>query len=183
MVPKYALPLLAAAGFLFALYLVISGGKPAPVSQPVAAPAQAPFKTYIAGAGIIEARSDNIGIGASLPGVVDKVLVRVGDKVGPGEPLFKLDQRELTAELEVRRADEVRARSGVAEAEAALADVKTLSDRAESITDKRAISVEELDRRRNAVAIAEARVKSISAFCGKWENTVWPETTNPPARR
>ena len=161
--PKYTLPLLAMVGFLFALYLVVSGGKAAPVSQSVAEPAQAPFKTYIAGAGIIEARSDNIAIGSSLPGVVDTVLVKVGDKVKPGEPLFRLDPRELTAELAVRRASEAKARAGVAEAEAALVDVETLRDRAEAITDKRAISVEELDRRRNAVAIAKARVESARA--------------------
>lgn len=161
--PKYALPLLAAVGFLFAVYLVISGGKDAPVSQPVAEPVQAPFKTYIAGAGIIEAKSDNIAIGSSLPGVVDAVLVKVGDKVKPGEPLFRLDSRELTAELQVRRAEEAKARAGVAEAEAALTDVKALRDRAEAIGDKRAISVEELDRRRNAVAIAKARLESARA--------------------
>jgi HlyD family secretion protein len=160
MVPKYTLPFLAAVGFLFAVYLVISGGKTAPVSQPVAEPAQAPFKTYIAGAGIIEARSDNIAIGASLPGVVDKVLVKVGDKVKAGEALFRLDQRELAAELEVRRSGEARARTGVAEAEAALTDVKALSDRAEVLADTQAISVELVDQRRNAVAIAKARVAS-----------------------
>lgn len=176
--PKYALPLLAAVGFLFAVYLVISGGKPAPVSQPVAAPAQAPFKTYIAGAGIIEARSDNIAIGSSLPGVVDTVLVKVGDKVKPGEPLFRLDPRELTAELQVRRADEVRARAGVGEAEAALVDVKNQSDRAEAISDKRAISVEELDRRRNAVAIAKARVESARAQVASAQADIRAAETN-----
>lgn len=163
MLPKYTLPIIAAAGFLFAVYSAISGAKPEPVSQPVAEPAQAPFKTYIAGAGIIEARSDNIAIGASLPGVVDKVLVKVGDKVKTGDALFRLDQRELAAEIEVRRAGEARARAGVAEAEAALTDVKTLLDLAEAVSDKRAISVEELDRRRNAVAIAGAKVASARA--------------------
>jgi len=84
----------------------------------------------------------------------------VGDKVKAGEALFRLDPRELTAEREVRRADEAKARAGVAEAEAALVDAKNLSDRAEAVADKRAISVEELVRRRNAVAIAKAKVDS-----------------------
>lgn len=176
--PKFTLPLLALAGFLFAVYLVVSGGKPAPVSQPVAEPAQAPFATYIAGAGIIEARSDNIAIGASLPGVVDTVLVRVGDKVKTGRPLFRLDPRELTAELEVRRAGEARARGGLAEAEAALVDAKNLSDRAEAVGDRRAISVEEVDRRRNAVAIARARVESARALVASAQADIRAAETN-----
>jgi len=51
---KYTLPILAAAGFLFAAYTVVSSNKPVPVAPAVAAPASAPFKSFIAGAGIVE---------------------------------------------------------------------------------------------------------------------------------
>lgn len=163
MLPKYTLPVVAALGFAFALYSAVSGGKPVPVSQPVAQPAEAPFKSYIAGAGIIEARSDNISIGSALSGVVAKVFVKVGDKVEPGDPLFRLDERELAAELGVKRAGETRARAGVAEAEASLADARNLLALAEAVSDRRAISVEELDRRRNAAVLAEARLESARA--------------------
>lgn len=178
MLPKYTLPVIAAAGFLFAVYSVVSGGKPVPVAQSVAEPAQAPFKTYIAGAGIIEARSDNISIGTALPGVVDKVLVKAGDKVKAGDAVFRLDQREAAAELEVKRAGEAKARAGVAEAEAVLADAKTLLDLAEAVSDRRAISVEELDRRRNAVAIAKARTESARAQVASAQADVKAVQTN-----
>ena len=38
------------------------------------------------------------------PGLVERVAVRVGQTVRPGDPLFQLDDRQLQAELGVRRA-------------------------------------------------------------------------------
>ena len=39
-----------------------------------------------------------------MPGLVTKVFVKVHDKVATGDPLFKLDDRQLKADLEVRKA-------------------------------------------------------------------------------
>jgi HlyD family secretion protein len=163
MLPKYTLPVLAAAGFLFGVYSVVSGNQPEPVAQPVIEPAQAPFRSFIAGAGIIEAKSRNIAIGTPLPGIVKTLGVRVGDRIKAGAVLFTLDDREALAELAIRRADLARAKAGVTEAEASLTDAKTLLRLAEAVTDRRAISTEELDRRRNAVLIAQARRDSAAA--------------------
>jgi HlyD family secretion protein len=163
MLPKYTLPVLAAAGFLFGVYSVVSGNQPEPVAQAVIEPAQAPFRSFIAGAGIIEAKSRNIAIGTPLPGIVKTLAVRVGDRIKAGAVLFTLDDRETLAELAIRRADLARAKAGVAEAEASLTDARTLLRLAEAVTDRRAISTEELDRRRNAVLIAQARRDSAAA--------------------
>jgi HlyD family secretion protein len=163
MLPKYTLPVLAVAGFLFGVYSVVSGNQPEPMAPAVVEPAQAPFRSFIAGAGIIEAKSRNIAIGTPLPGIVKTLAVRVGDKVRAGVVLFTLDDREALAELAVRRADLARAKAGVAEAEASLTDARTLLRLAEAVTDRRAISTEELDRRRNAVLIAQARRDSAAA--------------------
>lgn len=163
MLPKYTLPVLAAAGFIFGVYTTVKGNQPVPVAPPVAAPANAPFQAFIAGSGIVEAQSQNIAIGTPLPGVVKTVAVKVGDTVKAGDALFLLDDRETLADLKVKQADLAKAKAAVGEAEAGRLDAKTLQDIAESITDKRAISIEELDRRRNAVAIAKARVDSARA--------------------
>jgi RND family efflux transporter MFP subunit len=163
MLPKYTLPVLAVAGFLFGAYTAVSGNRPLPVAQPVAEPAAAPFRAFIAGSGIVEAQSQNIAVGASLPGIVKTLAVKVGDSVKAGEPLFLLDDREALAELAVKQADLTRAKAGVAEAEASRTDAKTLLDLAEAITDRRAISTEELDRRRNALALAKAKLDSARA--------------------
>jgi HlyD family secretion protein len=139
---------LAIAGLLFATYTVVSGSKPTPVAPAVAEPSSAPYQSFIAGAGIIEAKSQNISIGTSLSGLVTTVAAKVGDKVSAGTPLFYLDNRETRADLAVKRAD--------------LA--KPLSDLAEGVTDRRAISSEELLRRRNTLLINKTRLGSARAL-------------------
>ncbi len=161
--PKYTLPFIAVAGFAFAVYSVVVGAKPAPVSQHVAEPAQAPFKSYIAGAGIIEAKSENINIGTPVAGIVAKIYVRWGERVKAGTPLFLIDDRDVRADLEVKRTALAQAKASVAEAGATLNDVKTQLALAEGVTDKRAISVDDLEHRRNAVLIAQAKVDSARA--------------------
>lgn len=161
---KYTLPILAAAGFLFASYTVVSSNQPMPVAQAVAEPASAPFKTFIAGSGIIEAKSQNIAVGTPLSRIVTSVAVKVGDKVKAGAPLFYLDDRDTVAELMIKRADLAKAEADVSIAKATLSDSKSLNDLAEAVTDRRAISAEELLKRRNALAIAKARLDSALAF-------------------
>lgn len=163
MLPKATLPILAAAGFVFGIYSVINGSKPVPVAPAVVEPAQAPFKTFIAGSGIIESQNRNIAIGSALPGIVKTLHARVGDRVKSGTILFAVDDREAQATLAMRRADLDRAKAAVDEATASLADARTLERLAESVTDRRAISIEELERRRNAVLIARARLESAKA--------------------
>ncbi|MCU0734617.1 MAG: biotin/lipoyl-binding protein [Methylotetracoccus sp.] len=163
MFSRYLLPLISLAGFLFALYTVAAGNEPVPVAEPVAMPAQAPFETFIAGAGLVEAKSENIAVGTPLSGVVKRLLVKVGDRVKLGQVLFELDDREFLAEERVRRAAVAKARAGVVQAEASVRDVATLLRLAESVDDRRAISVEELERRRNALAIAKAALEGARA--------------------
>jgi HlyD family secretion protein len=163
MLPKYTLPVLAAAGFLFGVFEVISSNKPTPVAQAAAEPATSPYASFIAGAGIVEAKSQNIAIGASLAGLVKSVKVKVGDRVRLGDSLFLIDDRAALAELAVREADLARARAAVGEAEAGVKDAATLQRLAEAIEDRRAISTEELERRRNATLIAKRRLESAGA--------------------
>ncbi|BBL76871.1 efflux RND transporter periplasmic adaptor subunit [Methylomagnum ishizawai] len=163
MLPKPILPTLALAGFLFGVYSAVHGNQPQAIAQPVSEPAQAPFPNFIAGSGIVEARSHNLEIGTPLPGIVKTLAVKVGDRIEAGAVLFVLDDREPQAELAIRRADLIRAQAGVAEAAASVTDAKTLLTLAEAVTDRRAISTEELDRRRNALLIAKARLDSAKA--------------------
>jgi len=161
---KYTLPILAAVGFFFAIYTVVNSNKPIPVAPAVAPPASAPFKSFIAGAGIVEAKSQNIAIGTPLSGIVKTLAVKVGDKVKAGAPLFYLDDRDTRAELAVKRADLAKAQAGINEANASLKDTQSLSDLAEAVTDRRAISSEELLRRRNALLINAAKLDSAKAL-------------------
>jgi len=155
--------MLAAVGFLFAIYSVVSSNQPMPVAEAVAEPASAPYKSYIAGSGIIEAKSQNIAIGTPLPGIVTKVAVKVGDKVKAGAPLFYLDDRDTRAELAIKSADLVKAKADVIVAKASVSDTQSLSQLAEAVTDRRAISSEELLKRRNALLVAKAKLDSALA--------------------
>lgn len=156
MIRKYVLPLIAALGFAFAVVSVVRGSQPVPAAPPVAQPAKPPFASYVAGAGIIEASSENIAVGSPVGGIVTKVHVKIGDVVQPGDVLFELDDRDL-------RAQRLPAQARVKEAEANLARSRVLLRLAESVPDKRAISAEDLSNRRSAVAIDEATLEAAKA--------------------
>ncbi|MBI2556372.1 MAG: efflux RND transporter periplasmic adaptor subunit [Planctomycetes bacterium] len=163
MIRKYLLPVLAVLGLGFAVLTVVSGSKTIPPALPFVDPAAPPFKSSVAGTGIVEANTENIAIGTLVPGVVSGIYISVGSKVKTGDPLFKLDDRDLMAQLTIRRAALHVSNTTVKVAKASLSDVKNQLALAESLTDKRAISVEELDRRRYAVQIAKAKLAQAKA--------------------
>src|SRR6266700_1612280 len=104
MIRKYGLPLAAIAMLLFAVYHVVRAQQTPPKLEPPVPPARSPFGQGVAGAGLVEAQTENISVGTNLPGIVTDVFVKVGQKVTKGEPLFKLDDRALRAEWRVRQA-------------------------------------------------------------------------------
>lgn len=192
MIRKYLLPLLAVLGLVVAVQTVMSGAKPVVPAPPVADPARQPFASTIAGAGIVEARTQNIALGTPISGVVAEVNVDVGTVVQAGNPLFKIDDRDRRALLAIKqaallaaRADVARleslprvedvpaAKARVATAEAVLADAKKQLDIAESLDDKRAMAVEEWSRRRFAVQGNEARLLELRADLAKLEAGAW----------
>src|ERR1700738_3422632 len=99
MIRKYVLPLLAVVGVGVAVVMVIQGNRTPPVAQPVVPSAKAPFTSYIVGPGIVEARTENIAIGTPVSGIVTAIYVKWGDQVQTGDPLFKIDDRDLQAQL------------------------------------------------------------------------------------
>ena len=161
---KYTLPILATAGFLFASYTVVNSNKPVPIAPALVEPASAPFQNFIAGAGIIEPKNENIAIGSPLARLISKVAVKVGDKITAGTPLFYLDDRVNQAELAMKKADLAKAKADVLVAKANIADTQSLFDLANAVSDSRAISGEEVLKRRNALAVAKAKLESANAF-------------------
>lgn len=192
MIFKYFLPLLACVGLAFALWTMNMGAKPVAVAAPVAAPAEAPFEETIAGAGIVEARTQNIAIGSTVAGIVVDVPVQVGQKVKKGDVLFRIDDRDRRAELAVRAAALEAARADLARleslpraedlppleervkaAETDLADAKRQLELAESLPDMRAVAVQEWDRRKFAVRAADARLATSRAELEKLRAGAW----------
>ena len=202
MVRQLVLPLLAVVGVVFAVWTVMRGAQAVPPAQPVVQPTEAPYTRNVAGAGIVEAASENIAIGPVVPGVVKEVYVQVGDAVKQGQPLFRVDDRDLRSQL-------VKARAAHASADARLerlrsfprpeeippvqaalaADEQLLADATNQFntmqrivtTDPRAVSMDDVDRRRFAVTVAEARVAKSRAElallkAGSWSSDIAVQT-------
>lgn len=189
---KYGLPLVAIAGFSFATWRVAQASKPLPPAKPVAEPAIAPFASKIAGAGIVESRSQNIAIATPVSGLVVAVDALVGQTLKKGDVLFRLDERELAAELDVRlsalesaRADLARlqalprpedippAEARVTTAQSSLADAEQQLALAEGVLDKRAIAIQELDHRRFAALTAKAQAEQAAADLARVKAGAW----------
>jgi len=192
MLRKYLLPILALSGFFFAVWMVKQSSKPTPPSPPIADPSRSPYAYKISGAGIVEASTRNIAVGTPISGVVGKVFVRVSQKVQPGDPLFVLDDRKeraalaaketalaeararLARLLEAPRKEELpAARARVKEAEANLEDLRFQLKAAEGVTVSKAISLEDLNKRRYAVHAAEARLAQAKADLALLEAGTW----------
>jgi len=83
--------------------------------------------TALQGSGTVEAR--DIRVGSKIGGRIDKVLVREGDRVQPGQVLIIFDDKELQAALQQSHAAAEKAQRGyrpeeIAEARAAAAQAK-----------------------------------------------------------
>jgi RND family efflux transporter MFP subunit len=163
MIRKYVLPLLSILGVIFGAYMVSVGCRREPVAGPVAEPSHAPFKSYVAGAGIIEAATENIAVATPVGGVATEIYVKVGDHVTAGQPLFKLDDRNLRATLAVEKAQIDSAQAKLNVDIASLNDLQNQLDFYQSVSDTRAVSREELDRKKFAAETGKAHVASSRA--------------------
>jgi multidrug resistance efflux pump len=148
-------------------------------------PARSPFGANVAGAGIVEARTQNISLGAPIAGVVLEVYgpnkpgmsrwdALVGETVKRGDPLFLVDDRALKAQLKYAEANWEAARRQVsklehqprpedrAPVEAALAVAKAqqamqqdLADRDRKLIPTGATTEEEYRQRMLSAAVAK----------------------------
>lgn len=192
MVTKYLLPLLAIAGVWLAVYTVMAQSTPTKVMPPVAQPASAPYASQVPGAGLVEPSTEFIAIGTNVPGIVTRVYVKATDRVKAGDPLFSIDDRTLKAELEARQAAVAVAQAqldrmiamprpedlppleaSLSGAQSQLDDLKAQLAMWEGLEDKRAVSAEELSRRRFAVTTAEARVLQSRADLEQMRAGAW----------
>ena len=104
MFTKFGLPIVAIALIAFAVKYLATAGEQVPQLPPPIQPAENPFPNTVAGAGMVEPQTENISVGSPVAGIVVEVPVKVAQKVKAGDPLFRLDDRELKAELAVRKA-------------------------------------------------------------------------------
>lgn len=187
LLPLVALGLLGFAGWFVWRTRPVAGDPPPPI-----APAVNPYAAALAAAGIVEAQTENIAVGSATPGVVVEVLVKVGDDVQSGRPLFRLDDRDLRAELAVRKAEVERAKTdlvrleaeprpekipvqaaAVREAQALLAREQDALKRARETFAQRVTTEEDLIAKQQAVRFAEAGVARARADLDLLEAGSW----------
>lgn len=161
-------------------------------TTPPEAPPRTAFQHSVGAVGLVEASSENISISTAVSGLVIRVYVKAGDRVNAGQSLFSLDDRDLNAELVTREATLQAARERLAklqqsprpeeippaearvrEAEAALADATVQQKLIESVTDRRAIREEDLQRRREATRLAQAKVDEAKAALALLKSGAW----------
>jgi multidrug efflux pump subunit AcrA (membrane-fusion protein) len=194
MITRYLIPLLAVAGLLFGIFMVVRGAREVEPARPLQPPPKSPFEQFIAASGLVESSTENIAIGSPVGDVVMRVFVKVGDRVREGDPLFELDDRVLQAELLIHKANVEAAQAELArlkasprkeeipplearvrEEEANLAQLKALLEIWESIKDPRAVSREEIIRRRTQIGVGEARVADAKARLALLKAGSWSE--------
>ncbi len=177
MFSKFVLPLIAAIGVSYAVMHVVKAQHTPPTPPPPVEPARSPFTTTVAATGLVEPRTENISIGSHASGIVDRVLVTVGQRVKVGDALFRLDDRALKAELSTRKAmleasqaklDRLQkmprleelppAQAKVKEAEANLSWERDQWQRARKLASGRAIAEEDMTRREQAFRMAEQQL-------------------------
>ena len=178
MIRKYALPVLAGIGVLLVIFYVLSDGRSQPAAEPAGqAAGQAagvPFSSYIFGPGIVEASTENIAVGTPVSGIVTAINVKWGDRVRSGAPLFKIDTRDLEAQLlpAAARVKEIEAQlapanAKVSEAEAILAKAENRLKSGEALEPGVSISAEELANRRLDVSAGKANLAAAQGQVGQ----------------
>lgn len=153
---RYLIPLLTIVGLAVAIVTVIQGNQAPRGAASVMSSPNIPFKSYVAGAGIVEAGTGNIAIGTPVSGLVTEIYVKWDEQVAAGEPLFKIDDRDLQGQL-------LPAIARVKVAQANLAKTKNLFKIAEGLSVGSSISAIDMDNRRYDVAIKEAEAASATA--------------------
>src|SRR5262245_60847308 len=101
---KFGLPLLALTALIFAVASAWKWRSVYTSTSPPLPPPTAGFAHMVGAVGLVEASSENIAISTPVSGLAVKVFVKAGERVRAGQKLFSLDDRDLLAELEVRRA-------------------------------------------------------------------------------
>lgn len=187
------LPAIAVMAFSFMVWHLVKTHRPTPDVLPPVEPARSPYSTTIAGAGLVEPRSENIQVAAIVPGTVAEVRVKVCDRVNVGDVLFRLDDRQRTAELAVQRAHVRRAEAELsrwehlprpedlapseARVEKVLADLMAQQDQldrtrelvTQNVLPEQDLVLSEQATRAAKATLSQARSEDVRLKAGAWE--------------
>lgn len=142
--------------------------EPAPRSTPTQAD-----DGQVAGSGIVEASTGTIAVGTPVTGLVDRMDVTWGEHVAKGDPLFRVDARDLLN----RRA------ALVAAIEQARAGLPAVRRKLDAVADPRMagfVTRTDLVQRQSDLAVAEANVTAARAQLQELDAEVARRTVRAP---
>jgi len=179
---KYVMPLAVVGAIAFMIYHVMTTKPKEEKTKPPIQPPKTEYALTVAGTGMIEAKYENIAVGTPVPGIVMAVYVEVGQEVKTGDKLFKIDDRELVAELEVQKKNQAAMEADlarlqklprneqipvtqavVAEAKAILTERLDDLKRAEALFQSRTYTEQDLITRRQGALVAQAQLQKAQA--------------------
>ncbi|HZL89316.1 MAG TPA: HlyD family efflux transporter periplasmic adaptor subunit [Pirellulaceae bacterium] len=193
---RIGLPIVAILLLGFGVFHMLSAQPHQAPTTPPALPPRSPLGPTIAAAGIVESQSENIAIGSAHSGVVLEVYVpadKAGIRVQAGDPLLRVDDRQLKAQLAWQQATLAAAEADLARLEAmprteelpaaeakvraAQSNLRLMRDqreRADQLKARGSIADQELVQRRLAQESAEAELARAQADlellqAGAWE--------------
>ena len=175
---RYTVPIIAILSLTFAITWALASKPVHKPTTPPSAPPESTSRDTVAAVGLVEPESENIELSCSVSGMITGLYVKAGDHVTRGQRLFTVDDRDVVAELGVKRAalalaraklqkleqapraEEVPpAQAKVDEAKALLADAEVQVRLINSVTDRRAVREEDVKRRELSYEAAKARLE------------------------
>jgi multidrug resistance efflux pump len=192
---KFALPAIAVGMLIFGYMHSLRSQPTSEKLAPPAPPVRSAYKDTVSAAGLVEARSENIALGVAVPGVVLEVYVtpaEVGRSVKKGTALFKVDDRQLQAQLRVQQANLAAMQAQLAKleamprveerppsqakakaAEANFKLAKDQADRARKLLERQAISDEDNTQRQMTLEVARFQMEQAKADYALLDAGAW----------
>ncbi len=165
MIKKLVLPVFALIGIGAGIFMIVISRQKPPVAKILFPPPQPPYEHFVSGSGIIEAASENIKIGTAFPDLVTDIYVSVGEKVKKDDPLFRLDIRQLEADLHDAMAKTRTAKEN-------MEDRRVQFYWYQKLKDKRAVSEDEYNQKYYAYETAKKEAEQAIAQEGVIKMTI-----------
>jgi RND family efflux transporter MFP subunit len=157
MIRKYLLPVLAVLGVCLGIVAALQSARKVVPTPMVSDAPTSPYQTFVAGAGLVEANTENIAIGTQIAGIVSQIYVQIGSEVKKGDPLFTIDDRATRALLATQLA-------AVKVAEAQLAEADYTNSISQGLVKGLVVSKEEAELAHYAVDIDTAQLNQAQAL-------------------
>lgn len=189
---RQILPIVAIIGIIVMAVIVFTNlpdrTMTEPENEPPRTPASQSETGSVAGTGVVEPSSELIEIGPHISGIVDQVYVAAGDEVTQGQPLFRVDTRDVVARINEARARVGALRQSIASAQTQLRVANDQLALYQRVEDPRAVSQQEVIERRGVrdnaraqLAVAQAQYREAQAQLASAQTALARHTVRAPS--